>query len=361
MNQTANSSSGLLLLTASDVESLLRDQEQDIVAVIRAAYRTHESGEVLCPESCFLHLPGPVPSRIIAMPAYVQGEFQAAGMKWISSFPANLACGLPRASAIVSLNSVYTGRAFALLEGSLISAKRTAASAALAVMTLDAAPTAITSMGVIGCGLINAEIVRFLSLLVPGLCDVTAFDTQAASLASFTRRIVECAPHLAVRPAKCASEVLSANRVTSIATTAVSPHIPSLTICPLGSLLLHISLRDIMPQALLGAGVNNIVDDADHSVRAGTSLELASTLNPGKSLIRTTLGRLLQGKDAARHSASEVTVFSPFGLAVLDIALAWYVYRAAAGKRGIFVPEFHPPCQAAKEESLATSAFDSGH
>ena len=80
-------------------------------------------------------------------------------MKWVSSFPANMGRGIDRASAVVILNSPLTGRPEAILEGSIISAKRTAASAALAVKVFHQAEDN-GSVGIIGTGLINFEIVK---------------------------------------------------------------------------------------------------------------------------------------------------------------------------------------------------------
>src|ERR1700761_5976485 len=141
------SDNDLTVFTADDVTSQLVGQEREIMDIIAATYRCHARGATICPHSLFLNLPQRG-SRIIALPAHLGGESSATGVKWISSVPSNLGVGLPRASAVIVLNSAETGRAYALMEGSIISAKRTAASAAVAAEHLVAKPEDVRSLGV---------------------------------------------------------------------------------------------------------------------------------------------------------------------------------------------------------------------
>src|SRR5205085_9734752 len=111
------------------------------------------------PHSMFLRFPGGH-DRMMALPAYLGTPFGLAGVKWFASFPDNLAAGLARASGLVVMSCITTGRPRAVVEGSIVSAKRTAASAALAAQLLhEGTPTTI---GLLGCGAINFETLRFL-------------------------------------------------------------------------------------------------------------------------------------------------------------------------------------------------------
>lgn len=65
--------------------------------------------------------------RFMAMPAYIGGPFDMAGMKWYGSNVANREVGLPRSILMVMLNDKTTGAPLALMSGNLISAYRTGA------------------------------------------------------------------------------------------------------------------------------------------------------------------------------------------------------------------------------------------
>jgi N-[(2S)-2-amino-2-carboxyethyl]-L-glutamate dehydrogenase len=329
----------LAILNANEISSLVENRERDIAAVIRAAYCAHARGSTNCPHSLFLPLPQRGNSRIIALPAYVGEEVDAAGVKWISSFPSNLNAGLPRASALIVLNSMETGRAFAVMEGSIISAKRTAASAALAAERLVVERGPVTTVAMIGCGEINREILAFLMAMLPSLRRVVVFDSDAERAENF-RSDSELRFALEAAQVKSAEEALGSGQIVSIATTAVSPHIRSLSACQPSAVVLHISLRDLAPEAILEA--DNIVDDVDHVCRANTSLDLAAKATGHRNFIRATIGDILLGAAPARVGSGRTVVFSPFGLGILDLSLAMHVYKAACSTGKLHrVPDFH--------------------
>jgi len=315
----------VLILGRSDVEHVLAGREHEVIEAVRRAYVAHALGRTVVPHSLFLRFPDDDRNRIIALPAHLDGERAVAGIKWISSFPGNTELGIERASAAIILNSLETGHPEALLEASVISARRTAASAALTAKVLAAGETE-RGVALVGCGTINLEILRFLRTSFPELAAATLFDLDPARAEAFAERVRATLPEVEVELAADLEHALSAHTLISFATTSGSPH-TGLDACTDGALVLHVSLRDLTVEAILAAV--NVLDDVDHACRERTSLHLAEQAVGHRRFVHATIGDVLAAGGAWRRDLERVTVFSPFGLGALDLAVAELVRRRA--------------------------------
>jgi 2,3-diaminopropionate biosynthesis protein SbnB len=330
----------VLIVRGQEVLALLAGRERDIMAKVRMAYETHAAGETALPHSVFLRFPDQPRDRIIALPAFLGGTHQLAGIKWVASFPGNHALGFDRASAVLILNSAQTGRPQAICDGTVISAKRTAASAALAAQWMF--PQRQTPrLGLVGCGLINFEIVRFLAQLWPAMPAVAVYDLDSGRAEYFKQKCHEQFAGINVEVVPSVDAIVGRATLLSLATTAVQPWISDLSACPPGSVVLHISLRDLTPQVIVAC--DNIVDDVDHVCRAQTSIHLTEQQVGHRDFVRCTLADITRGLAPARRDAHSVAIFSPFGLGILDLAVGQLTYELALSQGGgMMIDSFLP-------------------
>jgi ornithine cyclodeaminase len=317
------------VIPGAQVHAVLEGRHKEVVALIETAYRLHGAGETVNPPSYFLRFPDRPSSRIIALPASIGGEVRTDGLKWISSFPENVDAGIPRASAVLILNDHDTGYPFACLESSIISAARTAASAALAAATLGADRGRRIRIGFFGAGLIARFVHAYLagtgwSFEQIGVHDLS--PTHAADFAGYLYQAGEFGP-IAVHDS--AEALIRSADLVVFATVAGTPHVTDPDWFAHRPLVLHLSLRDLAPEVVLAA--TNIVDDVEHCLKAGTSLHLAEQAVGHREFVDGTLYDVLTGR--VRPAVDRPAIFSPFGLGVLDLALGKHVYdrvRAAA-------------------------------
>ncbi|MEU0175328.1 2,3-diaminopropionate biosynthesis protein SbnB [Streptomyces massasporeus] len=325
------------------VAAVLAGRHRTVLDLVEQTYRAHGQGRTVNPHSHFLRFPERPEARIIALPAAVSGARAANGIKWISSYPRNTEHGLARASAVLILNDPDTGHPFACLESSLISAARTAASAALAADRLSAARPARErprTVAFVGGGLIARHIHTYLVETGWTFDRTAVFDADPARAESFRASLGGHSASGRTVVAADAESAIRAGDLVVLATTAASPHIENPRALEHAPLVLHVSLRDLSPRIITGAA--NVLDDVDHCLRAETSVHLTEQLTGGRDFVTGTLPDFLSG--AHTLPSDRPVVFSPFGLGVLDLALGRYVFeQAAASGRARPVEGFFPP------------------
>lgn len=310
------------------VHAIVHDDVAGCTRRVEEAYLAHADGRTVNPDSYFLLFPEKPRSRIIALPAYLGGDADVAGIKWIASYPDNIKQGIPRASAVLILNSYETGYPFACLEASIISAARTAGSAALAAEWMNGGRREVRALGIVGNGLIARYIYTFLIALGWSIDEVLLHDLDPAESERFAGSVCQSARHRRVAPMPDLESTIRGSDLLVIATVAGTPHILDPGLFSHAPIVLNISLRDLAPEILLSS--YNIVDDVEHVMKANTSPHLAEQMTGARSFVTGTLAQLIRGE--RRVDRSKPIIFSPFGLGVLDLAIGKWVYDVATSR-----------------------------
>ena len=327
------------VISGAQVQRVLQGQEKEIVELVEATYRLHGAGDSVNPPSYFLRFADRPSSRIIALPASIGGDVCVDGLKWISSFPGNVAAGIPRASAVLILNDHETGYPFACLESSIISATRTAASAALAAVWLSRGQPRPRRVGFVGAGLIARYIHTFLAGTGWSFDEVGVYDLSADSAAGFRGYLEQFGTAGRVNVYDSAEELIGSSDLVVFATVAAQPHVSDPSWFAHNPVVLHISLRDLAPEILLAS--TNIVDDVEHCLKANTSPHLAEQLTGNRDFLLGTLDDVMAGRVTV--PADQPVIFSPFGLGVLDLAVGKSSYDKVVSSGDLHVVDdfFH--------------------
>lgn len=325
------------IINGKTVGDLIHAHQAECIDVVREAYLAHASGHSVNPDSYFLRFPDKPDCRIIALPAFLGNGFGVAGLKWIASYPGNVRRGFPRASAVLVLNDYETGYPFAILESSIISAARTAASAVLAADWLGGRTRQVRSLGIVGTGFIARYVYEFLVGTGWKIDEVRLYDSSTHESEKFQTTACHPEQHRSITVASNVAEVLRASDLIVFTTVASAPHITDAAVFEHNPVVLHISLRDLAPEILLQS--QNVVDDVDHVMKANTSPHLTEQLTGNRSFVTGTLADIVLGRTSVNRSRP--VIFSPFGMGILDVAVGKWVYdRAVAAGQDLRLNDF---------------------
>src|SRR5213083_3715238 len=215
----------LSIINGRTVYDVVRAHRDECIEIVRRAYLAHAEGQSVNPDSYFLKFPDKPDCRIIALPAYLGNNFGVAGLKWIASYPANTQRGFPRASAVLVLNNYETGYPFAILESSIISAARTAASAVLAACWLNGQSRRAQSLGIVGNGFIARYVYEFLVDTGWTIEEVRLHDRSPLESEKFRNTACRLEQHRTVTVVPDVAQLVRACDLILFTTVAPIPHI----------------------------------------------------------------------------------------------------------------------------------------
>jgi alanine dehydrogenase len=310
------------ILTGEDVESYA-----DMAAVIDAvedAFGAYARGDVQMPAKSYIDLPQ-YNGDFRSMPAYLDaGEWDAAGVKWVNVHPDNPERhDLPTVMGTVVYSDPATAFPLAVMDGTVLTMKRTGAAAAVATDHL-AVPDA-TTMGIVGAGVQAHTQLRAVAEVRP-IDTVVVSDPDETAVAEFVDAFgdrFEVRPGSLDEAASC--DVLST--VTPVEDPIVTPamlgahtHVNAIGADAEGK-------HELADEVLLDAKL--VIDDYDQTTHSG---EINVPWHEGTlsdADIHAELGEIVVGEREGRTDDDGVTVFDSTGLAIQDIAAAHVVYERA--------------------------------
>ncbi|MGZ3638514.1 MAG: hypothetical protein ACXVCX_11830 [Ktedonobacterales bacterium] len=130
----------VLMLGESDVQRLL--DPDALLNALADEFRTLSDGGVAAPKRS--ELPVADAGILLAMPAYRPGR--QVTIKLVSLFPGNTALGLPSHHALICLFDAQTGVPICIMDGTYITALRTAGAAALSTRLLAREDTPVLAI-----------------------------------------------------------------------------------------------------------------------------------------------------------------------------------------------------------------------
>ena len=266
---------------------------------------------------------------------------RSMGMKWIGSFPANRERGLPRASALIILNSPQTGFPIALMDGTLVNAMRTGAMTALGLRYL--APKKTRKAGIIGSGVQSRTQILALHTELPQLEEIAIFGRQASAAEAIAE---DCRKQWGapVRPVPTIDQALDDADVALTITTADEPLMFARHIKP-GALTVQLAGHEC-EFAVIQQCSKIVTDDWDviehRGIMTPAIMHQQGLLN--REGIYANLGELILGRKPGRENDEERIHYCHMGMGIDDISLAWAVYQTACERNlGLRLPLWREP------------------
>jgi alanine dehydrogenase len=314
----------MLVLSEREVKDLIDAEE--LIQALEQAHIQYSTGKAVMPVRLVVPLPQ-IEGRITSMPGYLDRD-KALGMKVVTFFQKNPKQDLSAILATIMLFSSETGKIIAIMDGSHITAVRTACASAMATKVMANPETPV--LGILGAGVQARAHIQALSY-VRQVKQIKVYSPSGTS-AAHIKKDLETQIAAAIEISSTAEQAVRNSDLVVTVSTAKEPIIkpewlkPGAHINAVGSH--RPDLREIDGATLSRARI--VVDSREAIMAECGDILLALKENAiTEKNIDAEIGEVLAGRKAGRSSTDEITLYKSVGIAIQDIAAANLVYQKA--------------------------------
>ena len=287
-----------------------------------------EFGKGSCQLPVKIHVNSRPGTYINAMPAYVGGENESQGLKWVAGYPENRAKGLPVTWGLMVMNDCDTGAVTAVMDARWITAIRTAAVTAVTAKYCKVKDT--HTMTIIGAGEQGRWNARLLKLVIPELKKIYIGDLYPAAIEAYLNKMRPLMPDVEFVPFYTEEERQAAIDESQILLTATQRGDKPI----IYNEMLHKGMLGIPLESTAWEGKTYtwadrfVCDDWDLVQVYLRDGKYTDGLNDEYQL----LGKIVNGDAIGRANEDEFVIASSHGIALSDIAVAQMLYDKATEK-----------------------------
>lgn len=302
-----------------------------IISVIEDAFRQYHRGTVLLPDKTSQIFNAETQDRINCMPSTLLEE-KVCGVKWVSVFPGNpRKYGISNVSGLIVLSEIEKGYPFAVMDGTLITALRTACMGAIGAKYLARSDSTVYCS--IGAGTQARAHFRAIKHIMPSITTCYVASRTKDSENAFIDEL--SGEYKDVTFVPCNSDYSAASINADIIVTAVSCQSPLLKANAIKQGAFYCHVGGWEDEYAVPLKAQKIVCDNWDALKHRGSPTIAKLFEQGKIRDRdiyANLDELICGEKPGRESDEEFIYFNSIGLSFVDVAVAYSLYKKAIGK-----------------------------
>ncbi len=332
----------ILFLNNKAMDELGASSMKDVIADVENVYVLTQAGDVIAPGKCVMRWGNTVEDenilgRINAMPGYIGGEYDMAGIKWIGSGPMNYKKGLPRASVTIILNDPDTKLPLCVADGTKVSTMRTGASGGVAIKHLAKKDASV--MTICGAGAQAPTQLEAALIARPTIKTLYIYDIRPENAQRFADEVNSKYPDIKAIPTDDIEYATKQSDIIDCVTLASEPFIKGEWLKK-GALVMNMADYEVDNECVNKSSkvVVDYWENVKHRMISTVALMWKDGLFKDEDLYAE-IGDIVNGTKAGRENDDEIIYFNAVGAGIMDIAVTARCYKnAVKSEKGIKLP-----------------------